>query len=60
MRRGWESWDCSPWRRFRWDLINVYKYLMGRNEEEGDRLFSVVLRDRIRGNEHKLKHTNPM
>lgn len=47
-------------RRFRWDLISVYKYLMGRNAEEGGRLLSVVLWDRRRGNEHKLKHTNPM
>lgn len=47
-------------RRFRWDLINVYKQLKSRNEEEGDRLFSVVLCDRTRGNEHKLRHMNPM
>lgn len=46
--------------RFRWDLISVYKHLMGRNEEEGDRLFFVVLWDRTRGVEHKLKHSNPV
>lgn len=32
-----------------------YKYLMGGYTEDRDRLFSVVLRDRTRGNEHKLK-----
>lgn len=28
MRRGWEIWDCSSWRRFRKDLTNIYKYMM--------------------------------
>jgi len=45
-------------RRLRRNLINVYKYLASRNEEEGDRLFSVVPSDKTRGNVHKLKHRN--
>jgi len=38
------------------DLVNVYKYLMRENEEEGARLFSVMPRDKTWGNGHKLKH----
>lgn len=33
----------------------MYKYLMGENEEEGARLFSVVLTDRTAANRHKHK-----
>lgn len=33
----------------------VYKKLIGRNEEEGARLVLVVCGDRTRGNGHKLK-----
>ena len=43
-------------RRLSGDLIYVYKYLMGGNEENGARLFSVVPTDRRRGIRHKLKH----
>ena len=39
------------------DLIHVYKYREGgHNEEEGDRLFSVLPTDRTRDSGHKLKN----
>lgn len=37
------------------DLANVYKYLMGRNEE-GPVLYLAISSDRTRGNGYKLKH----
>lgn len=37
------------------NLINVYKYLMDRCQEDGATLLSVVLSNRVRGNPHKLE-----
>ena len=54
MRSGWESWDCSAWRRLGGDLIDVH--LMGGNEEEGAGLSSAAPAGRTRGKGHKLQN----
>lgn len=41
-------------RQVRWDLINVYKYLIGGYQREVTRLFSVVASNGIQGNSQKL------
>ena len=59
MRKGWETWDCSAWRRLRGHLINTYIHLKVRvcvGESHGARFFSVVPSKRTRGNGHKLEH----
>jgi len=43
-------------KRLRGDLINASKYLKGRCQKDGAKLFSVVLSNRTRDNGHKLKH----
>jgi len=43
-------------KKLRGDLITVYKYLKCRSQVGESSLFSVVCRDRTRGNEQKLEH----
>lgn len=38
------------------DIINVYKYLKGGREEDGSRLLTAMLTEKMRGNRYKLKH----
>lgn len=43
-------------RCHREELINVCKYLKGGRKEDGARLYSVALSDRIKDKSHQLKH----
>ncbi|KAJ7412178.1 hypothetical protein BTVI_47022 [Pitangus sulphuratus] len=43
-------------KRLRGNLINIYKYLKCGYQEDGARLFSVVSSNKMRSNDHKLKH----
>lgn len=43
-------------KRLRVVPIDVYRYLMVRSKEEGDRLFPVVPSDGKRGNGHKVTY----
>ena len=51
------SFDCSAWRRFGGDLINVHKYLTGGCKKDGARLFSVMFSLSTRGTVQKLEHS---
>ena len=60
--RCWESWDCSAWEQKAQgggtDLVNIYKYVLGRKEEEGAWPSSVAPTSRTRGNGTKWKTWN--
>lgn len=56
MGRSWESWECSVWRRNSPRASYLPLQIPDEGEGDGDRLFSVVHRTRIRDNGHKLKH----
>ena len=43
-------------RRFKGDLINIYKYLKCASQRDMVSLFSAISGDRTRGNGHKLQH----
>ncbi|KAK4822650.1 hypothetical protein QYF61_018602 [Mycteria americana] len=63
VRKACKIWNCSAWRREGsvgagrgGRMSSMCKYLMGGNDEEGAKLFSVVAIDRTRSNRNKLKH----
>lgn len=51
---GWDSRDCTAWRRLRAGLISMDKQLLGDNNE--DRPFPVVPSKRTGGKGYKLKY----
>ena len=56
MRKGWESWGCSAWKRRLWgDLIAAFQYLKGPYRKDGDRLFGRACWDRTGSNGFKLE-----
>lgn len=58
MRKSWEKWACSVWKREGWggNLTVVYKYAKYGSQVDCDRLFSVV-NNRTRGNRQKLEYS---
>jgi len=50
--------SIQPGEDWEWDLNSAYKYLMGGNQDDGARFFSVVPSDRTRANEQKLEDRN--
>ena len=52
--RGHSTLFLRPWLG-EWDLINVYKCLMGGSKENGASSLSVASSDRTGGNRHRLK-----
>ena len=56
IRKVWETWCCSAWRRrLRGDIIVAFQYLKGAYRKDGHRLFSRACCKRTRGNGFKLK-----
>jgi len=55
MRKGWESWGCSAWRRLQGDLIAAFQHLKGAFKTDADSLFTRACSDQTRGNSFKLK-----
>lgn len=51
------EWLSLEQRRVRGDIINAYKYLKGREQEDGARLCSVMPSSRKRDNSHKMKES---
>lgn len=50
------SWASLVWRSLRGHLISVCKYLQGKCQEDGSRLYLVAPSDTMRKNGRKLKH----